>query len=160
VKDAQSDLLASAIQQVSFHKSGRYSPADEGGGDSAEVEILARIEENLHSAPLAGFIGEGLAPFGSLTRNVDAALERAVFSGMPVVKVGRGNADGMVPVTPGTVFISGSNLTATKARLLLMACLMRFGATPPAADPAHPTAREREAVQSKVAEYQAVFSTH
>jgi len=160
VKDAQGDLLGSAIPQVSFHKTGRYSPADESTGDSTEVEILARIEENLHSAPLAGFIGEGLAPFGSLTRNVDAALERAVFSGMPVVKVGRGNADGMVPVMPGTVFISGSNLTATKARLLLMACLMRFGAMPPAFDPARPTAGEREAVKSKLADYQAIFSSH
>jgi L-asparaginase len=32
-------------------------------------------------------------------------------------------------------FIGGSNLTATKARLLLMACLMKFGALPPAANP-------------------------
>ena len=160
VKDAQGNLLASAIPQVSFHKSGRYLPRDEATDDSAEVEILARIEDNLKSAPLAGFVGEGVAPFGSLTRNMDAALERAVFSGMPVVKVGRGNAEGMVPITPGTVFISGSNLTATKARLLLMACLMKFGALPPAVDPSRPTAAERTAVQAKVAEYQAVFNSH
>ncbi len=76
------------------------------------------------------------------------------------VKVGRGNAEGMVPINPGTVFISGSNLTASKARLLLMASLMKFGALPPAANPACPTAEERKAVQAKVAEYQAVFSTH
>ncbi|OFZ72042.1 MAG: hypothetical protein A2W04_04760 [Betaproteobacteria bacterium RBG_16_64_9] len=160
VKDARGQLLSNAIPQVSFHKSGRYLPRDEATDDSAEVEILARIEDNLKSAPLAGFVGEGVAPFGSLTRNMDAALERAVFSGMPVVKVGRGNAEGMVPITPGTVFISGSNLTATKARLLLMACLMKFGALPPAVDPSRPTAAERTAVQAKVAEYQAVFNSH
>jgi hypothetical protein len=33
-----------------------------------------------------------------------------------------------------------SNLTATKAQLLLMACLMKFGALPPAANPDQPTA--------------------
>jgi hypothetical protein len=56
--------------------------------------------------------------------------------------------------------IAGSNLTATKARLLLMACLMRFGSLPPAADPEHPTRAELEAVQAKLAAYQAVFDTH
>lgn len=160
VKDPQGNLLGSAIPQVSFHKSGRYLPRDEAIDDSGEVDILARIEDNLKSAPLAGFVGEGAAPFGTLTRSMDAALERAVFSGMPVVKVGRGNAEGMVPITPGTVFISGSNLTATKARLLLMACLMKLGALPPAADASRPTAAERKAVQEKVAQYQSVFSTH
>ena len=157
VKDNDGNLLGSAIPHVSFHKTGRYMP---GNADSAEVEILARIQENLRSSPLAGFVGEGLAPFGSLVPSMDAALERAVFSGMPVVKVGRGNAEGMVPIIPGTPFLSGSNLTATKARLLLMACLMKFGALPPAADPAHPRPEERKAVDAKLAQYQAVLSTH
>jgi hypothetical protein len=50
--------------------------------------------------------------------------------------------------------------TATKARLLLMACLLRFGSLPPAADPLNPTPAELQAVQAKLAEYQAVFDTH
>jgi len=160
VKDAAGDLLASAIPQVYVYKTGRYLPDEPFTSPEAEVDIMARIERNLQLAPLAGFVGEGGAPFGGMTRSVDGALERAVFSGMPVVKVGRGNAEGMVPINPGTVFISGSNLTASKARLLLMACLMKFGALPPAANPACPTAEERKAVQAKVAEYQEVFSTH
>ena len=57
-------------------------------------------------------------------------------------------------------FIGGSNLTATKARLLLMACLMKFGSLPPAADPDHPTSAEAAAIGEKVALYQAVFDTH
>jgi hypothetical protein len=57
-------------------------------------------------------------------------------------------------------FIGGSNLTATKARLLLMACLMKFGSLPPAADPDHPTPEETVAVRKGVAAYQAVFDTH
>jgi len=88
---------------------------------TGEVDILARIEKNLRQAPLAGFMGEGLAPYGVMHVAVDAALRRAVFSGMPVVKVGRGNADGFTARIPP--FLSGTNLTATKARLLLMACL-------------------------------------
>jgi L-asparaginase len=51
-------------------------------------------------------------------------------------------------------------LTATKARLLLMACLMKLGALPPAADPDNPTSVESAAVGEKVAEYQAVFNAH
>jgi L-asparaginase len=57
-------------------------------------------------------------------------------------------------------FIGGSNLTATKARLLLMACLMKFGALPPAANPDQPTTTETAAVCEKVAKYQAIFNTH
>ncbi len=160
VKDAQGNLLGSAIPQVSMVKSGRYLPESEGETPESEVDILARIERNLQTAPLAGFVGEGMAPYGGLTRSMDAALERAVLSGMPVVKVGRGNAEGMVPITPGTLFIAGSNLTASKARLLLMVCLLKFGALPAASDPAHPAAAERAAVQKKVAQYQEIFNTH
>jgi len=47
-------------------------------------------------------------------------------------------------------FIGGSNLTATKARLLLMACLMKFGALSPAAKTDQPTAGETAAVQSDI----------
>jgi hypothetical protein len=79
---------------------------------------------------------------------------------MPVAKVGRGNAEGFTPKNPGSLFIAGSNLTATKARLLLMACLMRFGSLPPAADPLKPTQAERAATLSKLTEYQSVFDTH
>ncbi|MFM9971942.1 MAG: asparaginase domain-containing protein [Burkholderiales bacterium] len=159
VKVANGELLGSAIPQVSMVKSGRYMPESEGETPETEVDILARIERNLQTAPLAGFVGEGAAPFGGLTRSIDAALECAVYSGMPVVKVGRGNAEGMVPITLG-VFIAGSNLTANKARLLLMACLLKFGALPVAADPTHPTAGERSAAQAAIAKYQEIFNTH
>jgi hypothetical protein len=84
---------------------------------------------------------------------------RAVHSGLPVVRVGRGNTEGFVPLHD-PAFIGGSNLTATKARLLLMACLMKFGSLPPAADPDHPTSAEAVAAGEKVALYQAIFDTH
>jgi hypothetical protein len=95
-----------------------------------------------------------------MSNSVDAALKRATFSGMPVVKVGRGNAGGFVDPTRDPLAIAGSNLTATKARLLLMACLMKCGCLPPAVDPARPTAAETEATKAKLKEYQTIFDTH
>jgi len=86
-------------------------------------------------------------------------MTRAVHSGLPVVRVGRGNTKGLVPLD-NPLFIGGSNLTATRARLSLMACLMKFGALPPAANADQPTAEETAAVREKVAEYQAVFKIH
>jgi hypothetical protein len=160
VKDAQGALLGTAIPKVTIAKHARYVPEDASGDAMAEVDILARIERNLHQAPLAGFVAEGSAPFASMSSAVDAALRRATLSGMPVVKVSRGNADGPVDPTRVPLAIAGSNLTATKARLLLMACLLRFGSLPPAADPLQPTAAELEATRAALAAYQTVFDTH
>ena len=56
--------------------------------------------------------------------------------------------------------IGGSNLTANKARILLMACLMKLGSLPPAKDPEAPTPYEVKAVKAKVAQFQAIFDTH
>jgi len=114
----------------------------------------------LKAAPLAGFVLEGFTPYGrtaSIARH--RLMLRAAYSGLPVVRVGRGNTEGFVPLD-NPVFIGGSNLTATKARLLLMACLMKFGALPPAANPDQPTEEERVAICEKVAAYQAIFNTH
>ena len=160
VKDAEGELLPTAIPTVTIAKHARYLPEDTSGDASSEVDILARIEKNLCAAPLAGFIAEGSAPFGAMSNAVDAALKRATFSGMPVVKVGRGNAGGYVDPTRDPLAIAGSNLTATKARLLLMACLMKLGCLPPAVDPAKPTAAETEATKAKLKQYQEIFDTH
>ena len=160
VKNSDGNLLATAIPTVTIAKHARYLPEDTSGDASSEVDILARIEKNLRAAPLAGFIAEGSAPFGAMSNSVDAALKRATFSGMPVVKVARGNAGGFVDPTRDPLAIAGSNLTATKARLLLMACLMRFGCLPPAVDPAKPTDGETEAAKAKLKHYQEIFDTH
>jgi len=84
---------------------------------------------------------------------------RVVHSGLPVVRVGRGNTEGFVALNDPS-FIGGSNLTATKARLLLMACLMKFGSLPPTADPDHPTSAEAAAIRERIAAYQRIFDTH
>ncbi len=160
IRDDRGDLLPGAIPNVTIVKHARYLPEDTSGDARSEVDILARIEKNLESARLAGFIAEGSAPFGAMSNSVDAALKRAIFSGMPVVKVGRGNAGGFVDPTRDPLAIAGSNLTATKARLLLMACLMKLGCLPPAVDPANPTAAETAATKTKLKEYQEIFETH
>lgn len=159
IKNAEGELLEAAIPKVTIVKDGNYLADDYTLDVERQVDVLAQIDANLRTAPLAGFVYEGLSPYGYATDGArNQAMLRAVHRGMPVVSVGRGNNDGF---TPGRDrFIGGSNLTATKARLLLMACLMRFGSLPPAADPERPTAAELAAIRAKLAEYQAVFFTH
>jgi hypothetical protein len=161
IKDGQGRLLASAIPQVRFLKSARYMPSAAGSaGVDGEVEILSRIERNLAEEPLAGFVAEGAVPAGNLVGVMEAALRRAIFSGMPVVHVARGNAEGIAPPPSDRLSIGGGNLTANKARILLMASLMKLGSLPPAANPDSPLPEEIARVRAKVAEYQAVFDTH
>jgi hypothetical protein len=160
VKDGAGRLLADAIPKVTLLKHGRYLSRRGLAVQDQEVDCQARIEQNLREAPLAGFVAEGASPYGSMSEPVEAALERAVLAGMPVVRVGRGNAGGFTPARAGSLSITGSNLTATKARLLLMACLLRFGALPAAQDPTHPTSDEVARIRARLADYQAVFDTH
>jgi hypothetical protein len=160
VKDDAGGLLASALPQIRFAKTARYLPSDAGLDGANEVEIHARIENNLAGEPLAGFVAEGQAGNAKLARPLDAALMEAVFSGMPVVRVGRGNAEGIIPRARDGLTIGGSNLTANKARILLTACMLKLGALPHAADPKHPTAQEIAASKAGVAAYQSIFDTH
>ena len=102
---------------------------------------------------------EGTAPTGNMTSRARFSLTmEAVFTGLPVVRVGRGTPNGFAGRHP--FMIAGSNLTATKARLLLMAALMKYGSLPSAADPSRPTEPERESVKRAVALYQEIFDTH
>jgi L-asparaginase len=160
IKGTDGSLLDTAIPKVAISKDASYWDEDGTADPEAEVDLVALIGQMLRSAPLAGFVVEGFTPYG---RPASAArhrlMLRAVYSGLPVVRVGRGNTEGFVPLHDRD-FIGGSNLTATKARLLLMACLMKFGSLPPAADPDHPTAAEAAAVHDKVAVYQKMFDTH
>jgi L-asparaginase len=159
IRDGAGKLLDSAIPKVVIVKDGTY---DSDGFDldlDREIDLLARIADNLRHAPLAGFVVEGLSPYGIMTSVARHRLMlRAAHSGMPVVRVGRGNNAGFTPRRDR--LIGGGNLTSTKARLLLMACLMKFGSLPPAADPDHPTTGEVEAIRDKVSAYQAIFDSH
>jgi hypothetical protein len=136
-----------------FDDSGAPNPAGEKG-------IIGEIDRLLENYPLAGIVGEGLAPYSSMSTAQDRALEKAALSGLPVVKVARGDASGLVRVNPNNLFIEGNNLTATKARLLLTAAIMKLGPLPHAADPEHPTPAETAAIKETIKRYQAIFETH
>lgn len=159
VKDEAGRLLPGAMPKVSIAKYGRYMPVDSRTDAELDPEIMARIDANLAGGGLAGFVGEGASPYGSMNTVTDNALLIATFCGFPVAKCGRGNTGGMAYKNE-PLLIAGNNLTSTKARMLLMACLLTFGALPPAVDPRSPTEEEIKATKARIAEYQAVFDTH
>lgn len=148
------------VPKVSLCKYSRYGMDDFSDDPRRQTEIMGRIAQNLRHFPLSGFVLEGNAPYGHTDEAMTAALEIATFSGMPVTCVGRGNTAGEVALPEHSVFISGSNLSATKARMLLMACLLRFGAAPAAADPTHPTGAERASTIQYLRQLQHIFDTH
>ncbi|MGE6742974.1 asparaginase domain-containing protein [Allorhizobium pseudoryzae] len=159
VKSEAGELLASAIPKVSIVKDASYTEDDYFSDPEQEVDVKALIAYTQEKAPLAGFVHEGLNPYGKPASTSKARIMAwAAFSGFPVVMCGRGNTEGFA--YGGGPFIAGSNLTSVKARILLMLCLMKFGMLPPAADPDRPTDAERQAVMSKLADYQAVLNTH
>jgi hypothetical protein len=159
IKNEAGDLLETAIPKVSIVKDASYYEDEPLAGDEAQVDIIALLDYSLQHAALAGFAVEGLSPYGKpASPSRIKVLLRAVHSGLPVVFCGRGNTEGFAVEMPP--FIAGANLTVTKARLLLMACLMKFGALPPAADPLRPTPAEAAATLAKISEYQAIFDTH
>jgi hypothetical protein len=160
VKDDDGGLRPDAIPKVTIVKFTRYGMDDYADDPAGEVEIVARVERNLAAFPLAGFVLEGKTPFGASDEAQMVALRRAVAHGMPVVQTARGNAEGTVTRNAGGAFVAGNNLTATKARLLLMACLLRFGSLSPARDPEHPSEEDWRTIKEHVARYQEVFDTH
>ena len=153
------ELLGSAIPKVAIVKDANYLAEGDDGKLDDDADLHALIERNLRRYPLSGFVIEGHVPYGTIASGSRARiLKAAACRGMPVAIVGRGNNEGFTK--PHGVFIGGRNLTATKARLLLMACLLRFGALPAAADPESPTEREIAALRETLSRYQGVFDTH
>ncbi len=159
IKNGLGHLLADAIPSVSIIKEGGYYADAFGDDPAAEDDLDYLIKHKLSGKRLGGFVIEGLVPYGNITSELRGQmLRRASFMGIPVARTGRGYPEGFSD--PEAYTIAGSNLTSTKARLLLMACLMKFGALPVAADPSNPTPAEFEALKAALANYQAVFHTH
>src|SRR5215471_9626163 len=99
IKGPDGTLLRSAIPKVAITKDANYWDEDGAPDLEGEVDLIAMIGHLLKTAPLAGFVVEGLTPYG---RNISTArhrlMLRAVHSGLPVVRVGRGNTEGFVPL--------------------------------------------------------------
>jgi L-asparaginase len=160
IKNAEGELLETAIPKVSIVKDSSYAEDDYDGDPSQEVDIAAFVDYKLRKVPLAGFVLEGLNPYGkAAAASKTRALTRAAYTGFPVVNVGRGSTEGFA-LPGGGPFIGGSNLTSTKARMLLMLSIMKLGMLPPARDPENPTRDEILATERKLKQYQAIFSTH
>ena len=159
IKNSKGEILPSAIPLVTIIKGSRWH-ADPLVKTSGEEDMIARRERHLTSYPLSGIVAEGLAPYGKLVASMEAELRKAVLSGIPVVKAARGNAGGFMKTDPNNLFIEGQNMTATKARMLLMASIMKLGMLPPATNPDKPTKEEIQAIQEKVEHYQKILHTH
>jgi hypothetical protein len=160
VRGDDGGLLPEAIPGVGLFKGGQYAEPDDAVDPDRVATITGWLGAALGGTAPAGLVAEGSAPFGTVGDSAEAALRLAVFSGVPVVKVARGNADGFVERTYAPFAIAGGNLTATKARLLLMASLLKLGALPPAADPRDPTPDEMRATRAALDAYQQLFDAH
>jgi hypothetical protein len=159
IRQDNGDLLESAIPSVAIVKDGGFYAEEYFDDPVVTADLLALLARKLETSRLAGFVLEGTTPYGKMTSSVrQAVLQKAIYSGLPVVRVGRGNPEGFAD--PDEYFIAGSNLTATKARMLLMACLLKFGSLPPARNPDEPTSAELSAIRKAVAAYQRLFDTH
>jgi hypothetical protein len=160
VRDADGRLLPDAIPVVWLFKSGQYEERTEEIDADAEVALSAILDRARRDHPLAGVVAEGGAPFGTVNEAAAQLLRTLAFSGFPVVHVGRGNAGGFTERKYFPFAIAGGDHTATKARLLLMASLMKIGALPAAADPANPTRDEMAATRSGLDRYEEMFDSH
>lgn len=160
IKDRQGCLIGETLPRVTVVKKVHFDQNSPAADPQDEIDIMSMVAANLAANPLAGFVAEGVSPYGNMTTGETKALEFAAYNGMPTVSVGRGNAGGLTATRPYNVFIEGNNLTASKARLLLIASMLKIGSLPVAKNPKNPTAAEKSAVQEVIAEYQKIFDTH
>ena len=101
VKDDDGNLLGDAIPVVSIAKDGSFAGLEIGDDPALEEDLIASINHKLKLGRLAGFIMEGMVPYGVSTSAARMrALLGAVRSGLPVAKVGRGGAGGICRSAP------------------------------------------------------------
>ena len=161
-------MLEDVMPRVHITKYGAYMTENADGSPESEVDIYSRMAKGLleradtepGTPKLHGFVLEGASPYAFGTESQMAALTIAAYSGFPVVKVGRADPGGRVPSNANDAFIEGSNLDTNKARLLLIASMLKLGRLPRAVDPTNPTQVERTALLAKIAEFQKIFETH
>ncbi|HEX2853507.1 MAG TPA: hypothetical protein VHO24_09730 [Opitutaceae bacterium] len=145
--------LAAAEPAVAVLYGSAWSPGDAARDGAAEFEVLLCAARVRHAAPLAGIVGVG-ARRGSFPPAAELALERVAHMGVPVVRVAQ---QGALSANENDVFIEAGSLAPADAKRLLGECLQRYGPLPSAADPMHPTKKERAAIRAKLADYQLQF---
>jgi L-asparaginase len=154
VLNASGELRDDSLRVVAVVTYGRYAEPCCG-----PQHVGSWLEHCAAAHPLAGIVGEGANPYGHHDASTDRALRHAALSGVPVVKCGRGGTRGFTPRQDAWA-ISANNLTASKARILLMAALLKFGALPAAADPSNPGPDEEATTAQAVRRYQEIFDSH
>jgi len=168
IKNEDGSLRGNAIAPVHVVKYGHYMAEEDTPDPEVEVDIIARIERGLaqeestelNAPQFHGFVLEAAAGTGSALPSQIAALAIATLNGMPVVRVSRGDPEGTLPSNPNDLTIEGSNLDATKARVLLRAAMLCLGRLPKARNPRNPTTHERAMSLAAIARYQEIFDTH
>src|SRR2546421_371075 len=137
IKNEAGELLGSAIPKVAIVKDANYSAERINDDLDDGVDLLALISRNLERYPLSGFVLEGHAPFGTITSATRTRiLKAAVYSGIPVAIVGRGNNEGFTAAQG--VFIGGREFLAATDRLLAVASPAGVSPPPPPARPRPP----------------------
>jgi L-asparaginase len=167
-KNPDGELIPEKIPRVRIIKYASYSQETESDDPSHVTEILGWIDECVRDQTsesstvpkLHGMVFEGLSPYAVGGQSHYKAVSLAAASGIPVVRVGRSDPGGRVITDPRDFTIEGSNLDSTKARLLLIASMLKLGAFPRAKDPLNPSNHERDQIVSKAAEFQKIFETH
>ncbi|MDB6092711.1 MAG: hypothetical protein JWM32_273 [Verrucomicrobia bacterium] len=160
VKDPGGKLRGEAIPQVEAVDLSDWMTGTTGPNAKAAQRLVQdALARCVADSPLVGLVAESVQG-GHFDQVEVEALNQAALQGVPVVKVFRGANAGFVYPDPGNLFIEGSNLNSSKARVLLMACLLRYGSLPIPLDAKQPTPAELEKIRAQLALYQAVFDTH
>lgn len=153
LKDRKGAWLDAAAPSIARLEGVAWSPHDPARDGAGEFEVLISTARLLKDNALAGFVTVGNSN-GSLLPNTENALRRAVHMGVPVVRLAR---DGRVEANQADLFVAAGGLKPADAERILANCLLRFGALPPAANPARPTSAETAAIRAHLARYQEVF---
>ncbi|MDA4111531.1 MAG: asparaginase domain-containing protein [Thaumarchaeota archaeon] len=167
-KNPDGSLIPERIPRVRIIKYASYSQETESDDPSHETDIMGWIDESLRDQAsesekvpkLHGLVFEGLSPYAVGGQSHYKALSCVAASGIPVVRVGRSDPGGRVITDPRDLTIEGSNLDSTKARLLLIATMLKLGGFPRSKNPLNPSNEERNQITSKAAEFQKIFETH
>jgi L-asparaginase len=167
-KNPDGNLTPERIPRVRIIKYASYSQETDSDDPTHVTEIMNWVDEAVRNQlsdsmkvpKLYGMVFEGLSPYAVGGQSHYRAVAYAAASGLPVVRVGRSDPGGFVITDPRDLTIEGSNLDSTKARLLLIASILKLGAFPRAKDAKSPTDHERDQIVSKTAEFQEIFETH
>jgi hypothetical protein len=85
IKNADGDLLESAIPSVSIVKDGGFYAEEYFDDPSVTADLKALVAQKLGPGRLAGFVIEGLTPYGTMTSSVrQDVLQQAIYCGLPV----------------------------------------------------------------------------